>query len=93
MTKKIEVDFSRVGNTVVGNYFDYLSLDAAISKKLLCNSGIMFPEGLFISGEKSDIARLADYVLTFGGVIKSKKAWENACRLAGVDFQFKAVQS
>jgi hypothetical protein len=84
----IEIHFSTRGNTVIGSYTDYLPLDSAIAKKLASNRDIMFPQGMIVKGEKADIARLAEMVLTFGNCLKSKLAWVNACKLAGVSCKF-----
>ena len=79
----IEITFNQAGNTVIGSYTDYLPLDKAITKKA---ANILFPNGLTISGERAEIARLADYVLTFGNCIKTLAGWKKACELAGCKF-------
>lgn len=78
-SSKIEIHFSKSGNTVCGNYFGaYRQLDAAIAAKKF----ISFPQGLKISGDETTIARLADNVLTFGNCIKTLAGWQSACRLS-----------
>ena len=79
----IEIYFDETGNTVIGSYTDYLPLDKAMTKKA---ANMVFPNGLTISGDKSEIARLADYVLTFGNCIKTLAGWKKACELAGCRF-------
>ena len=56
---------------------------AAIAKKA---ANILFLNGLKISGDKTEIARLAEYVLTFGNCIKTLAGWKKACELAGCKY-------
>lgn len=79
----IEVTFNPAGNTIMGDYSTYRKLDEAITAKKHC----MFPVGVTISGERSDILRLADHVLTFGNAMKTLKAWKRICELAGCQFR------
>lgn len=80
LTDAIEITFNPIGNTVIGSYSTYLQLDKAIASK----KHIAFPSGLTVSGNASEILRLADYVLTFGNCLKSLRAWQHACHLANV---------
>lgn len=78
---QIEITFNPAGNTIVGDYSVYKKLDEAMAAK----KHILFPSGLTVAGDKSDILRLADYVLTFGNCLKSINNWKHVCKLAGVE--------
>lgn len=78
----IEVTLNERGNTIVGNYTDYLPLSNAMDK---CAGKFMFPSGFVIVADKSGIARMADYVLTFANCLKTRRAWENCAVLADVE--------
>lgn len=77
---EIEVYFDTAGNTVVGNYFTYATLDGAMRSK-----SVFHPHGYSIRCESSDFARLVEYVQLFGHCIKTLAAFQNACKLSGIE--------
>lgn len=78
----LEVYFNARGNTVIGNYSTYLKLDGAMQAK-----GVFSPVGYVIKvATNSDFSRLLEHVRLFGNCIKTLAGFDNACKLAGVEF-------